>query len=64
MAARTLDVSKANASKYVAELKTRVGTRLLNRTTRTVSLTDAGSLLLRPTVSATSSYRTSPSAST
>ena len=46
MAARTLDVSKANVSKYIAELETRLGTRLLNRTTRTVSLTDAGSLLL------------------
>ena len=46
MAARTLDVSKANVSKYVAELETRLGVRLLNRTTRTVSLTDAGSLLL------------------
>ena len=47
MAARTLDVSKANVSKYVAELETRLGTRLLNRTTRTVSLTDAGHLLLQ-----------------
>ncbi|MET0311399.1 MAG: LysR family transcriptional regulator [Burkholderiaceae bacterium] len=46
MAARTLDVSKANVSKYVAELETRLGVRLLNRTTRTVSLTDAGALLL------------------
>lgn len=46
MAARTLDVSKANVSKYVAELEARLGVRLLNRTTRTVSLTDAGSLLL------------------
>lgn len=46
MAARTLDVSKANVSKYVAELETRLGVRLLNRTTRTVSLTDAGTLLL------------------
>jgi DNA-binding transcriptional LysR family regulator len=46
MAARTLDVSKANVSKYVAELETRLGVRLLNRTTRTVSLTDAGGLLL------------------
>ena len=47
IAARTLDVSKANVSKYVAELETRLGTRLLNRTTRTVSLTDAGHLLLQ-----------------
>jgi DNA-binding transcriptional LysR family regulator len=45
-AAKTLDVSKANVSKYVAELETRLGTRLLNRSTRTVSLTDAGGLLL------------------
>lgn len=47
MAAKTLDVSKANVSKYVAALEARLGTRLLNRTTRTVSLTDAGSLLLQ-----------------
>lgn len=47
LAAKTLDVSKANVSKYVAALETRLGTRLLNRTTRTVSLTDAGSLLLK-----------------
>lgn len=45
-AARSLDVSKANVSKYVAELETKLGVRLLNRSTRTVSLTDAGSLLL------------------
>ncbi|MDB5945982.1 MAG: transcriptional regulator, LysR family-like protein, partial [Ramlibacter sp.] len=46
MAARSMDVSKANVSKYVAELETRFGVRLLNRSTRTVSLTDAGALLL------------------
>lgn len=46
MAAEALDVSKANVSKYVAELERRLGVRLLNRSTRTVSLTDAGSLLL------------------
>lgn len=45
-AARTLDLSRPNVSKYVAELETLVGVRLLNRTTRNVSLTDAGSLLL------------------
>lgn len=45
-AARALDVSKANVSKYVAELESKLGVRLLNRSTRTVSLTDAGSLLL------------------
>ena len=46
MAAQTLDVSKANVSKYVAELESRLGVRLFNRSTRTVSLTDAGHLLL------------------
>ncbi|AEG91383.1 LysR family transcriptional regulator [Ramlibacter tataouinensis] len=46
MAAEVLDVSKANVSKYVAELETRLGVRLLNRSTRMVSLTDAGQLLL------------------
>lgn len=45
-AARSMDVSKANVSKYVAELESRLGVRLLNRSTRTVSLTDAGALLL------------------
>jgi len=45
-AALALDVSKANVSKYVSELERQLGTRLLNRSTRTVSLTDAGSLLL------------------
>ncbi|WP_092002006.1 LysR family transcriptional regulator [Polaromonas sp. OV174] len=45
-AATALEVSKANVSKYVAELESRLGARLLNRSTRTVSLTDAGKLLL------------------
>ncbi|CDS52518.1 Transcriptional regulator, LysR family [Polaromonas sp. CG9_12] len=45
-AAIALEVSKANVSKYVAELERQLGTRLLNRSTRTISLTDAGSLLL------------------
>lgn len=45
-AARRLDMSKATVSKYVAELETRFGVRLLNRSTRSVSLTDAGQLLL------------------
>ncbi len=47
MAAKALDISKANVSKYVAALEARLGTRLLNRTTRTVSMTDAGNLLLK-----------------
>lgn len=45
-AALSLDISKANVSKYVAALEARLGARLLNRTTRAVSLTEAGVLLL------------------
>ncbi len=44
-AARALDMSPANVSKYVAELEARFRVRLFNRTTRQVSLTDAGHLL-------------------
>jgi len=45
-AAARLSMSKATVSKYIAELETRFGVRLLNRSTRSVSLTDAGALLL------------------
>jgi DNA-binding transcriptional LysR family regulator len=45
-AATRLNMSKATVSKYIAELETRFGVRLLNRSTRSVSLTDAGALLL------------------
>lgn len=38
-------MSPANVSKYVAALEKRFGVRLFNRTTRKVSLTDAGHLL-------------------
>lgn len=48
-AAKRLDVGKATVSKYVAELEGRLGVRLLNRSTRAVSLTDAGMLLLERT---------------
>ena len=41
-AAEQLNVSKALASKYVATLEARLGTRLLNRSTRTLHTTEAG----------------------
>ncbi len=44
-AARALGMSPANVSTYVAQLETRFGLRLFHRTTRKVSLTDAGQLL-------------------
>ncbi|HPK34146.1 LysR family transcriptional regulator [Ottowia sp.] len=44
-AARAMDMSPANVSKYVAALETRFGVRLFHRTTRKVTLTDAGQLL-------------------
>jgi len=45
-AARRGGVSKALASKYVGWLEERLGARLLNRTTRRVSLTEAGTACL------------------
>ena len=42
-AARQLGMSKATVSKQVSILEARIGVRLLNRTTRTLSLTSAGS---------------------
>ena len=41
-AAARLQMSKAVASKYVAQLEDHLGTRLLNRTTRRLSLTESG----------------------
>jgi len=41
-AADALDVSKAAVSRYVADLETRLGVRLLQRTTRRLSLTEEG----------------------
>jgi len=45
-AAMSLGVSKGTVSRYVTELEKRSGVRLLNRSTRSLSLTDAGELLL------------------
>jgi len=45
-AARKLGVSSAQVSKLVARLENRLGARLLNRTTRDVSLTDTGQAYL------------------
>jgi DNA-binding transcriptional LysR family regulator len=43
-AADTLNISKAAISRQVADLEQRLGIRLLNRTTRKLSLTDEGQL--------------------
>src|SRR5215471_13995405 len=45
-AARRLSRSPAAVTRTVAELEARLGVRLLNRTTRAVSLTEAGERLL------------------
>ena len=41
-AARKMGISKSAVSKHVSSLETRLGARLLNRTTRSVSLTEPG----------------------
>ena len=43
-AAERLDISTAMTSKHVANLERQLGVRLLNRTTRHLSLTEAGSV--------------------
>jgi len=44
-AAEALDTSPANVTRYVAELEAHLGTRLLNRHSRKLSLTDSGEAL-------------------
>jgi DNA-binding transcriptional LysR family regulator len=41
-AARALSISRALVSRHIADLESQVGIRLVNRTTRSVSLTEAG----------------------
>ncbi len=41
-ASRRLNMSKSAVSKQISQLEDRIGARLLNRTTRSLSLTDAG----------------------
>lgn len=53
-AADQLEISKAAVSKYVGRLEQRLGARLLNRTTRRVTLTEAGEALYRRCVIALS----------
>ena len=43
-AARRLGLSKSLVSKHVTQLEKSLGARLLNRTTRNMSLTEAGAL--------------------
>ncbi len=46
-AARTLGISGSLVSRHVAELERDLGVRLVNRTARTVSLTEAGTATVR-----------------
>jgi len=45
-AAAHLDVSNAVVTRHVADLESKLGTRLLNRTTRSLSLTESGQVYL------------------
>ena len=49
-AARRLELSTAMVSKHVMNLEHRLGTRLLNRTSRHVSLTESGALYFAQTL--------------
>lgn len=49
-AASAMDLSKSTVSKYITELEAQVGVQLLQRSTRTVLVTDAGHHLLKRSV--------------
>lgn len=53
-AADALEISKAAVSKFVSRLEQRLGTRLLHRTTRRLTLTEAGEALFRRSAAALS----------
>ncbi|MFC5429294.1 LysR family transcriptional regulator [Paraburkholderia denitrificans] len=48
-AAAAMDISNAVVTRHVADLESRLGTRLLNRTTRSLSLTESGQVYLERT---------------
>jgi DNA-binding transcriptional LysR family regulator len=56
-AADELGVTPTSVSKTIAELEERLGVRLLNRTTRSVALTEAGARLLESAAPALASLR-------
>ena len=47
-ASEALDMSRAMVTRYLAEMEQWAGARLLHRTTRRLSLTDAGEATLAP----------------
>ena len=46
-AAENIGIPKSNVSRKVSELETSLGAKLLNRTTRSISLTDAGRIFIK-----------------
>ena len=47
VASQRLGIAKSGVSRHLSELETYVGAKLLNRTTRSISLTDAGRLMFQ-----------------
>ena len=61
-AAEDLHMSRASVSKYVAAIEDRLGARLLDRTTRSVSLTEAGRVYLERCLECLQAYDDSEAA--